>query len=80
MSMKKNALLVATAIVLTPATSALAQDTTTDIGAADTRDEDDGNGEWGWLGLLGLAGLLGLKRRDRDDHRNHNSNTTSNRH
>ena len=76
----KNALLLAAALVLTPATSALAQDTaaTTDIGATDTRDEDDGNGEWGWLGLLGLAGLLGLKRRDRDDHRN--TTTTASRH
>jgi hypothetical protein len=29
-------------------------------------DQENDNGNWGWLGLFGLAGLLGLKRNDRE--------------
>ena len=33
-------------------------------GTTETRSEDDGGMDLGWLGLLGLAGLAGLRRKD----------------
>ena len=40
---------------------------TEDTAAADVRQDDDDDFDWGLLGLLGLAGLLGLKRNERRD-------------
>ena len=55
------------ALALT-ATSAQAQDAagagTGAQGTAETRTEDEGGMDLGWLGLLGLAGLAGLRKKD----------------
>jgi MYXO-CTERM domain-containing protein len=61
------AMLFLAAIVLTPATAALAQ--SNDTGEVDVgQHNDNGNSKLGLLGLLGLAGLFGLKRREPDIH------------
>lgn len=72
--MRKRTLIAATVLAIaTPATSALAQATTTDPMAttAVPVEEDDNEFPWGLLGLIGLAGLLGRKR-DNDHNRRTN--------
>jgi MYXO-CTERM domain-containing protein len=82
MNTSSKALLLGAAFLMSTASPALAQGTTTDAGTTvpvrDDDDDDGDEGKWGLLGLLGLAGLLGLKRRDRDDHRS-TSTTTADR-
>ena len=88
MTLKRSAILLASAsLALTPA-GALAQnaathaddgfvaDDTTITNTQPVDHEDDDDFPWGLLGLLGLAGLLGLKKRDdRDVHVDARRNT-----
>jgi MYXO-CTERM domain-containing protein len=63
----RTAILFFAAVVLTPASQALAQSNDTgevDVGGGGS----DDSSKLGLLGLLGLVGLLGLKRREPDIH------------
>lgn len=76
--MQKLLLAMGTMCLLTFASPALSQDTTTAPAATtetavQARDDDD-DFDWGWLGLLGLIGLAGLRGR------NHVDRTTTVRH
>jgi MYXO-CTERM domain-containing protein len=63
------AMLFLTAVVLTPASQAMAQSNDTgEVDVGDAQQHHNGNSKLGLLGLLGLAGLLGLKRREPDIH------------
>jgi len=67
--MQKLLLALGTVCLISIASPALSQDTTTTPAAtndtaAQARDADDDDGfDMGWLGLLGLAGLAGLMGR-----------------
>lgn len=64
----RRAMLILAAVLLTPASQAMAQ--SNDSGEIDVGSgrQDDGNSKLGLLGLLGLVGLLGLRRREPDIH------------
>ena len=53
----------------------MAQDTGTNAGTYEDRDDD--GPDYGWIGLLGLAGLLGLRRRNPEPYRDTAPRTTT---
>lgn len=70
--MQKLLVALGTTCLITMASPALSQDTTTTPAAtndttAQARDDDDDVFDMGWLGLLGLIGLAGLRGRHHVD-------------
>lgn len=70
--MQKLILALGTVCLITIASPALSQDTTTTPAAsndtaAQARDDADDGFDMGWLGLLGLIGLAGLRGRHHVD-------------
>jgi MYXO-CTERM domain-containing protein len=64
--MKKTAIAIAAATLLSISTGATAQGAggTIDTSYGNPQPQEEDGFPWGLLGLLGLAGLLGRKRRD----------------
>lgn len=75
MSIRTQALFVATLLATMSPTIAPAQTAADPATTTVAAQDDHEDFPWGLLGLLGLAGLLGRKRRDDDVHVDRTANT-----